>query len=269
MPEAVGPGHFGLAPAVSLVVTFLPGLVVVPGWSWTLSDFSGQRMDYAYWLRDAGGCYFIDDDPEYEWLGLVNNALLTVAFGERQPAWKHNPVGFADTTARRAYHDQMLWCLRNSVVPEDANRVWADALDTYLYLKGVFSTAEQHEIEDWFRTKAETYAEAREQRWGHQYVPHAFAALTGHVLAQSTTGVDYEEDIRWLWKYGSERSYDFAETFGPIENSGHYFMYVYQAMLRLTVWVDGRGGKFSEEHRATCARRSTGSWTSTHTTASP
>ncbi len=242
-------GQLRFGYAASLCVILSLALAVEPSWPWTLGDFSGRRMDYAYWLRDAGGCYLIDDDPEYEWLGLLNNALLTLAFGDKEAAWKHNPVGFLDTTARRAYHDQMLWCLRKSAVPEDANRVWTDALDTYLHLKDVFSTDEQREIEDWFRTKAKTYGEARAEKWGHQYVPHAFAALTGHVLSQSTTGVDYEDDIQWLWRYASEKSYDFGETLGPIENSGHYVMYVYQSMLRLSVWANGRRGKLAQEQR--------------------
>jgi len=223
--------------------------------AWTLERFHGLRIAYAHWLRQGYGWYVIDDDPEYEWSGIVNNALLTLAFGDGEKAWPANPLDqFRAGTAARAFHDQLLWAVRKAVVPEDANRVWADTLEAYLFLKGRFTTAEQREIEDFFARRAKTYGEAAGQRWGHQYVPHAFAALTGHALSQSTTGADYKKDIAWLWRYAQEKSYDFGETTGPVEHSGHYVMYIYPAMVRVGIWVDGRKGNLPEEHKPNLKR---------------
>ena len=207
-------------------------------------------MDYAYWLRDADGAYLTDDDPEYEWSGLLNNALLTLAFGPEQSAWSGNPLPFTNETAQQAYHDQMLWAVRKSCVPEDANRVWADALDAYLCLKHLFTKNEQREIERFMCAKAKTYGEAKQRRAGHQHVPTALAALTAHVLSESTTGDDYSADIQWLYRYAEEKGTDFGESFGPTENSGHYVMYIYDSMLRLSIWGNGRKGELPDSHRA-------------------
>lgn len=232
------------------ICAILLGLAHAAETGWSLSDFTGNRMDYALWLRDADGSYLTDDDPEYEWSGLLNNALLTLAFGPRQSAWSGNPLPFTDGTAQQAYYDQMLWAVRESYVPEDANRVWADVLDTYLSLKHLFTKNEQREIERFMCLKAKTYGEAKQRRAGHQNVPTAFAALTAHVLSESTTGDDYSNDIRWLWSYAEEKGTDFGESFGPGENSGHYVMYVYDSMLRISIWGNGRRGKLPESHRA-------------------
>lgn len=223
--------------------------------AWTLDEFEGRRLDYAHWLREGHGWYFIDDDPQYEWVGIVNNALLTLAFGDAEKAWTGNALEqFRTGPAARAFHDQLLWAVRTNAAAADANRAWSCAVEAYLFLKGLFKAAEQREIEDFFRDKAKTYAEARQQRWGHQYVPHAFAALTGYVLSQSTTGTDYKEDIAWLWRYAQEKSYDFGETMGPVEHSGHYIMYTYPAMLYVGAWVNGRNGKLPEEHKSNLKR---------------
>ena len=63
--------------------------------------FKGRKADYIRYILE-GGCYVIDDEPEYEWCGLVNNALLILAQGPNTPAWKDNPVaaftkGFASS----------------------------------------------------------------------------------------------------------------------------------------------------------------------------
>lgn len=216
------------------------------------ADFKGLRLDYAQWLRDGHGWYCIDDAPEYEWSGIVNNALLTLAFGDDDKAWQDNALEqFRKALAAQAFHDQLLWAVPESTVPEDANRVWADALEAYLFLKERFTVAQQREIEDFFRDGAKTYAEARKQRWGHQYVPHAFAALTGHVLSQSVTGADYKQDIAWLWRYAQEKSYDFGEIMGPVEHSGHYTTYTYPAMVRVGVSVCGWTGEMGNCPRST------------------
>lgn len=212
-------------------------------------------MDYALWLREGHGWYEIDDDPEYEWSGIVNNALLTLASGDDVRAWGTNALeAFRAGTAARACHDQLLWAIRKSVVPEDTNRAWADALEAYLLLKDRFTPAEQPEIEDFFARRAQTYAEAAKDRWGHQYVPHAFAALTGHALSQSTTGAGYANDIAWLWRYAQEKSYDFGEIMGPVEHSGHYIIYTYPVMVRVGIWVDGRNGRLPEAHKPNLKR---------------
>jgi len=91
--------------------------------AWTLDDFEGHRLSYAHWLREGCGWYVIDDDPEYEWSGIVNNALLTLAFGDNEKAWELNPLKeFRKGSAARAFHGQLLWAVRKSVVSEDTNR---------------------------------------------------------------------------------------------------------------------------------------------------
>lgn len=213
------------------------------------SSFKGTKTDYVRYIL-AGGCYVIDDDPEYEWCGLLNNALLILAQDPDTPTWKDNPVEqFASGTACKAYHDQLLWNIRHNRIPEDANRVWADTLDSYLLLKQLFTLQEQREIEQWMCEKAKTYAEARGRRWGHQYVPHAFAALTAYVLKHTGTGEDFSRDIEWLESYAREKAHSFEQTSGPVENSGHYIMYVLQSLFRLSLYLEGDGERFPDEHK--------------------
>ncbi|MCK4625820.1 MAG: hypothetical protein KAV00_10950, partial [Phycisphaerae bacterium] len=60
-------------------------------------------MDYANWLRGGDGPrgyhkgsssydgqFHINDDDDGKVSGLVNNALLYLAFGPKEPAWKDN-----------------------------------------------------------------------------------------------------------------------------------------------------------------------------------
>jgi hypothetical protein len=211
--------------------------------------FKGRKADYIRYILE-GGCYVIDDEPEYEWCGLVNNALLILAKGADTPAWKANPVEqFGKGSACKAYSDQLLWNIRHNRIPEDANRVWADTLESYLLFKHLFTPQEQREIERWMCEKAKTYAEARSRRWGHQYVPHAFAALTACVLKRSDTGEDFSKDIMWLETYARDKAHSFSRTFGPIENSGHYIMYVLQSLFRLSLYLEGDGERFPNAYK--------------------
>jgi hypothetical protein len=56
------------------------------------SSFKGRKADYIRYVLE-GGCYVIDDEPEYEWCGLVNNALLILAQGPNTLAWSDQDEG--------------------------------------------------------------------------------------------------------------------------------------------------------------------------------
>jgi len=210
--------------------------------------FSGSRADWASLVR-AGCRYVIDDDPGMEVKnGVVSDVLLYLVYGEDVPSCFR-----PDEKALPAVHGQMLAFVRDGVAfGGDHDRVLASMAEAYLILreKGIFTKEEQQLLEeDLFRRWA--YDNAREVM-GHQYVPHALAAVVGHVLATSRTGVDYSDDVRRLWEY-ADTAFDFGDSPGPIENSAHYAPFVYISMARISLYANGHGGVFPESHKANLA----------------
>ncbi len=205
-------------------------------------------MDYAYWLR-RGGAYLTDDAPQYEWCGLLNNALLALAFGPEERAWQFNPLPYTELTAVEAFREQFLWCIREASAPAFAGRVYADAADSYIQMREDLTPEEQQQIEDFLREKARTQGPAAERAAGPQFSSAALAAVVAHILTESRTGQDYSEDINWLESYAEDCGLSLGESHGPIENSSWAIPYVYLSMMRLSVWNHGRMGVMPEAHR--------------------
>ena len=229
---------------MSLVICFmfLAGIGVVSATEWTPADFNGEKADYAHWLREGYGVYHIDDDPGLtERNGVVNDALLYLTFGPNELS-----TFATGKTVEQAYRDQML-AFADGSFAGDADRVLTSIAETYLYMRdeGIFNISEQQHVEeDLFLYWANYNAQ---EAYGHQFVPHALAAVTAYILDTTRTGVDYSSDVSRLCNYAKNNALDFGETWGPIENSAHYNCFVFISMMRISTYCNS--GSFPESHK--------------------
>lgn len=209
-------------------------------------------MDYANWLRGGDGPrgyhkgsssydgQFHADDEDRKVRGLVNNALLYLAFGPKEPAWKDNSANggaFTSMTAKQAYHDQFMWLRKTRYGwPDNGDRKLADAVESYVYMRdaGIFTLVEQKRLEDWFSGLTPDRS--------RQFIKEGWYALLGYVLDTTKTGKDYSAVVNEKWKVAKRVLY-FNRTFGPIENSAHYNAYIFKSMLRISLYIDKRAGK--------------------------
>jgi len=198
------------------------------------SGFNGEKMDYAYWLKDGYGVYHIDDDTYLKQKnGVVNDALLYLAFGPNEPS------SFASgKTVADSYKDQTLqFVTENTNFGSDHDRVLTSIVESYLYMRdeGIFSLSQQESLEQFFLYWANENAE---EDYGHQFVPHALAAVVSYALKTTRTGTDYTSDVNSLCNYANGNALDFGETWGPIENSAHYNPFIFTSMLRISVYCN-------------------------------
>ncbi len=197
-----------------------------------------SREDLVPLLRSGEATFIIDDDPEYEYLGIFNNAFFYLAQGPEAAAWRTNPIAeFGRGSAASALRRQTMWVVREKRIPEDANRVWSDLILCFAAVRDLFAPEEVDEIRGFMAEKALTYAEAKTRRWGHQYVPHSFAALTAALLAEREDR--YRTYLEELRRFGRTKAHSFGVTYGPVEDSAHYVRYTFLSLLRMSLWLEG------------------------------
>ena len=205
--------------------------------------FNGQKMEYANWLKEGSGVYHIDDDEGLKpKSGVVNDALLYLAFGPNEPS------SFASgKTVEDAYRDQMLqFVTQNTGFGGDHDRVLTSIVESYLYMRdeGIFTLSEQEDLEQFFLYWANENAI---EQHGHQFVPHALAAVVSYTLKTTKTSTDYTTHVNSLCSYAKTNALDFGDTWGPIENSAHYNSFIFMSMLRISVYCNN--GVFPESHK--------------------
>ncbi|NIO45151.1 MAG: hypothetical protein GTN36_06410 [Candidatus Aenigmarchaeota archaeon] len=228
---------------ISFLILIFISMNSFSAYAWTLSDFNGEKMDYAWWLKADYGVYHIDDDEGLkEKSGVVNDALLYLAFGSDESS------SFASgKTVKNAYKDQMLQFVSEGTgFGGDSDRVLTSIVESYLYIRdeGIFNLSQQEDLEQFFLHWADVNAG---EEHGHQFVPHALAAVVSYTLDTTRTSVDYSSDVNRLCNYAQNNALDFGETWGPIENSAHYNPFVFISMLRISVYCNN--GNFPESHK--------------------
>jgi len=201
--------------------------------AWTVADFQGRKMDYAYWVKSGGefsiwgwdvekGTFQEDIDK------LVNKALLYLAF--------------RDEEAKKYYHDTLMNMYKQNhdfyVSAGGGDRSLCDILESYILMrtKGVFSISEQRKIEEHFKKLA--YKDREIEVGTHQAIEAGLNALTGYILDTTKTGVDHSKDVRNMWNY-AKRAKSFDDTWSLPENSLHYIGLIIKTMFRVAVYTDG------------------------------